>query len=258
MLGVMGMLYNKNKKGTIIVSHYRSGGTQLLQQLWLTIGEENTTMFSEWKHDTENYGNPTPYKDLYELLDTADKYALLLINYPIDISNFFQNGVFDKLKDDYQIIILERKNKTNCLLSLTLWEEFIKAELNINPNDWTDENMNNFHQERLDNLVGTKGITLGYTNQTSHLNGLLKDFVSDIHLLHKIQDEFKFPIIYYEDFEYDSEYLVSWYSSTIEREKIIKSYNLTQKKIPYVSKDYLVYYTENVKKALKGWRINEL
>ena len=26
------MLYNPNKKGTIIVSHYRSGGTQLLQQ----------------------------------------------------------------------------------------------------------------------------------------------------------------------------------------------------------------------------------
>ena len=118
--------------------------------------------------------------------------------------------------------------------------------------------MNRFHQERLDNLIDTNGITLGYTNQTSHLNGLLKDFIADIHLLHKIQDVFKFPIIYYEDFEYDSKYLISWYPSNIEKEQIIKSYNITQKKIPYVSKDYLVYYTEGVKEAIKGWRIDEL
>ena len=63
------MLYNPNKKGTIIVSHYRSGGTQLLQQMWLSIGEENTTMFSEWKHDTENYGNPTIIRILDEEVD---------------------------------------------------------------------------------------------------------------------------------------------------------------------------------------------
>ena len=118
--------------------------------------------------------------------------------------------------------------------------------------------MNRFHQERLDNLIDTNGITLGYTNQTSHLNGLLKDFIADIHLLHKIQDVFKFPIIYYEDFEYDSKYLISWYPSNIEKEQIIKSYNITQKKIPYVSKDYLVYYTEGVEEAIKGWRIDEL
>ena len=48
------MIYNPNKKGTIILSHYRSGGTRLLNTTWLCIGEKNTTNFSEWNHSLSN------------------------------------------------------------------------------------------------------------------------------------------------------------------------------------------------------------
>ena len=207
------MLYNPNKKGTIILSHYRSGGTRLLGTTWLSIGEKNTTNLKEWNHSLSNNekevdtGTHNPSKHLYSLLKSTDKYCLLLINYPVDISNFYQNKVFDKLKDDYEIVVLERKDKVNCFLSLPLWEQFIKAGLYDDNNDWTEENMEHFHKDRLISKIHTHQLSLGYTTQTPHINGLLKDFISDIHMLQKIQKEYNFTKIYYEDFKYNIEYL---------------------------------------------------
>ena len=251
------MLYNPNKKGTIILSHYRSGGTHLMLTAWLSIGEKNTTNFSEWKYNEHDYTNSTSYKKLYDLLESADKYSLLLINHPVDLYHFYQNNVFEKLKDDYEIVILERKNKVNCLLSLPLWEMFIKSGLFKDSKLWTKENMNKFHEEMLNDKIGTKGITLGYTNQTSHLNGLLKDFVADIHLLHKIENKYGFKKIYYEDFEHDSGEICSWFP-TIEKDIVVEKFYQTLNKIPYVSDNYLDYYTDGVRDFIKGWKIDEL
>ena len=43
----------------------------------------------------------------------------------------------------------ERKDKVNCFLSLPLWEQFIKTGLYDDNNDWTEENMEHFHKDRL-------------------------------------------------------------------------------------------------------------
>ena len=257
------MLYNPNKKGTIILSHYRSGGTRLLSTTWLSIGEKNTTYFSEWNHSLSNNekevdtGTINPSEHLYKLLDGADKYSLLLINYPVDILNFYQNGVFDKLKDDYEIVVLERKDKVNCFLSLPLWEMFIDSGLYYNHNDWSEKNMKEFHEERLNNLIDTDSLSLGYTTQTPHINGLLKDFISDIHMLQKIQKEYNFTKIYYEDFKDNIEYLFSHFPS-IDKKHILKVGKITDKTIPYVSNDYKIYFTDEVNKHLEGWKLHEL
>ncbi len=257
------MLYNPNKKGTIILSHYRSGGTRLLGTTWLSIGEKNTTNLKEWNHSLSNNekevdtGTHNPSKHLYSLLKSTDKYCLLLINYPVDISNFYQNKVFDKLKDDYEIVVLERKDKVNCFLSLPLWEQFIKAGLYDDNNDWTEENMEHFHKDRLISKIHTHQLSLGYTTQTPHINGLLKDFISDIHMLQKIQKEYNFTKIYYEDFKDNIEYLFSYFPS-IDKKHILKVGKITDKTIPYVSDDYRVYFTDEVNKHLEGWKLNEL
>ena len=47
--------------------------------------------------------------------------------------------------------------------------------------------MEHFHKDRLISKIDTHLLSLGYTIQTPHINGLLKDFISDIHMLQKIQ-----------------------------------------------------------------------
>ena len=66
-------VYNPNKKGTIILSHYRSGGTRLLSTTWLSIGEKIpltlksgiTLSNNEKEVDT---GTHNPSEHLYSLL----------------------------------------------------------------------------------------------------------------------------------------------------------------------------------------------
>ena len=89
---------------------------------------------------------------------------------------------------------------------------FIKAGLYDDTNDWTEENMEHFHKDRLIRKIDTHLLSLGYTTQTPHINGLLKDFISDIHMLQKIQKEYNFTKIYYEDFKDNIEYLFSYFS----------------------------------------------
>ena len=126
------MIYNPNKKGTIILSHYRSGGTQLRETLWLSIGEKYTTNLSEY--------NPKVDGDICEYLESAEKYRLLLINDSEVITELNNMGTFDKLKEDYIIVVLERKNKVNCLLSMALWEKLIASgNFNTGNEFWTEE-----------------------------------------------------------------------------------------------------------------------
>ena len=257
------MLYNPNKKGTIILSHYRSGGTRLLSTTWLSIGEKNTTNFKEWNHSLSNTekevdtGTTNPSEHLYSLLKSTDKYSLILINYPVDIVNFYQNKVFDKLKDDYEVVVLERKDKVNCFLSLPLWEMFIKTGLFKNPKKWTKENMMKFHKDMINYKIGVDGLSLGYTTETPHINGLLKSFISDILMLRTISNEYNFPIIYYEDFENNEEYFFKLFPN-IDKEHVLNASKINNRKIPYVTNDYTEYYDEQVIKHLEGWKLNEL
>jgi len=231
------LLNDVDKKGTIVLSHYRSGGTQLLSTIWLCIGEKNTTNFSEWKGDGVS--------EFCELLDSADKYSLVLLNNPIVLAKFYQNGLFNKLKDDYHIVVLERKDKVKCLLSYELWEAFIKSGLFKDKNNWTEKNMQDFHNKTIDSI------------KIKNVDTRIKDFVMDIHLLQKLQQDLDLPKIYYEDFEYDRNYLKSWFVG-IDEEHILKVSKICEQKIPYVSKNYLDYYTDVVKNSIREWRLDEL
>ena len=232
------MLYNPNKKGTIILSHYRSGGTQLLATLWLGIGEKNTTNFSEWKgKDVDEFNN---------LLKSANKYSIILLNNPLSITKFYQNGLFNKLNDEYQIVVLERKNKVNCLLSYELWEKFIEEGLYENKESkWDKDTMLNFHNKTIGKLF------------IRDINERIKNFIMDIYFIQKIQKEFNLPKIYYEDYEYDKKYLASCFDG-IDKEHILKVSKICDKKIPYISKNYLDYYSKRTKLCVSEWKLDEL
>jgi len=250
------MIYNPNKKGTIILSHYRSGGTQLMETLWLSIGEKYTTNLSEY--------NPKVDGDICEYLESAEKYRLLLINDSEAITELNNMGTFDKLKEDYIIVVLERKNKVNCLLSMALWEKFIASgNFKTGQKSWTDEVMLEFHKQCKDRLIPPLDVSIGKTNypaglvEIDFLGYTIKLFVDEIKQIRKITNDYKFLKIFYEDFEYDSEYL-STLIPNIDKEWVIKKSTQTNKKIPYISKNYLEYYTQSVFEEIKKWKLNEL
>ena len=249
------MLYNPNKKGTIILSHYRSGGTQLIQTLWLSIGEKNTTNLSEYKSHKSEF---------CDYLKTADKYSLILLNDSETITKLYQDGTINKLKDDYVIVALERKDKINCVLSMGLWERFIaEGYFKAGIKSWTDEVMLEFHNKCKENLLPANHVTIGRTNYPENLkrghflNYTMELFVQEIKQIRSIADEYNFFKLYYEDFEYDNEYL-STIISSIDVDWVLQKSKDMNRKIPYVSNNYLDYYVSEVADVINGWKLNEL
>ena len=57
--------------------------------------------------------------------------------------------------------------------------------------------------------------------------------------------------MYYEDYEFDKNFLVDYFPITKNNIEIIKDTYLG--KIPYVSSDYSVYYEDSVREILKSW-----
>ena len=143
----MKKLYDKNKKGTIILSHYRSGGTQL--KLVITHCLKANDM-GELDFDLETTDLK---KDFYSKL-SEDSYSVTLINNPIVISWINNNkDVLKYLEKNFHIVGVKRKDKVKCLLSLGLWERLIASGLFESYDLWTKENMENFHKSVLMILI---------------------------------------------------------------------------------------------------------
>ena len=78
-------LYNKNKKGTIILSHYRSGGTQLKLIISNILDAEGSTRDSDFGEIDFDLHSVISKKDFYSKLK-SERYGVTLINNPIVIS----------------------------------------------------------------------------------------------------------------------------------------------------------------------------
>ena len=84
-------LYDKNKKGTIIISHYRSGGTQLLLTLTEMLRGSGIKIsnFRELNFDTLSGKS---YKTQTEEMIKHTNYATILLNNSLVISHFYNQG----------------------------------------------------------------------------------------------------------------------------------------------------------------------
>ena len=89
------------------------------------------------------------------------------------------------------------------------------------------------------------------------INERIKNFIMDIYFIQKIQKEFNLPKIYYEDYEYDKKYLASCFDE-IDKEHILKVSKICDRKIPYISKNYLDYYSKRTKLCVSEWKLDEL
>ena len=249
----MNKLHNKNKKGTIILSHYRSGGTQLKEVISNVLEVDN---LGEIDFNLNN----TNFEDEFYSKLSLESYGVILVNNPIVISWINSNDkALQYIKDNFQVVCLKRKDVVKSLLSLGLWERFILSGLFKSYENWTKENMEQFHQDTLDRLLPPKEVGLGYKSivensdntHHSHLNQVVKIFLDELNTLETISNKLSIDILFYEDYESDKEFLVKYFPKYDKASKIIKDTYLG--KIPYVSSDYSVYYEDSVREILKSW-----
>ncbi len=251
-------LINADKKGTIILSHYRSGGSQL-KLATLRALEESSIDFIDLNEINLNIESGISFdKQLNELL-TSDKYVLTLLNNPLAINYIHTTKMFKQLSEDFVIVGLKRKDKLKTLLSLGVWEELIHQGI-YGKKNITESEMIEFHNNLLENKLPYHTIHLGWESNPFtkniknsprfYLNNLLKVYFDECRLLDDIISEFNIPTIYYEDYEYNSSYLKKFFSNV----KIDNSFTSdTDMKIPYHSRKFEQYYEPFVVDILKDW-----
>jgi len=255
------MLIGKNKKGTIILSHYRSGGTQmkLIVQTLLDSRDIPNIDCGEINVDVSK-------SDLLKQIGSQfynddSTYKVVLLNNPFVIAYLDSINYFKKLNKDFKIISVERKDKLRCLLSLPLWEMFIQDGLYDNSKHWTEKNMQKFHNRYIKDPIPTRHIGLGYDMRIQgnispeyYLNTILRTFISDIALNQNITKKYNYLQIYYEDYENNMNSFIKKYIDNPSK-KQISLLKDTRQKIPYISQDYSVYFENIVKKTLENWNI---
>ena len=260
------MTLDYSKKGIIILSHYRSGGTQLLSILSMILEDINI--------EHHNCGEIEVQGDNLNFIDTInsrffnrpdDKFSIHLLNSPLSINQLYYSGDFKKLNDQYEIINLERNDKINSLLSLALWERFISAGLFKDSTLWTSESMLDFHTSLIQSPIPFTEITLGMSDEVYDksqtyrmLNDKLQSFNTLICLLSKIKEEFSLSNIKYEDYEHDPSIIYKKYFPFLSKQCKLAIDSTYKNKIPYPSKNYIEYYDSQTAKALKLWGIDRL
>lgn len=260
-----------NKRGIIILSQYRSGGTQL-KQILVRAAEYKGLQGRDRGEVDVNTSN-TKFKDeLYNKFFTnLDEFKVILLNNPVVVSNVCSTNLIEKLNKEFEIIHLERKDAAKCILSLPLWERFIKKGLFKDKELWTEDNMLEFHNELMANRIPFTEITLGgsdmiYSNKGSieTLNEKLRAFSTQRRLLRCIAKNLGIITMYYEDYENTPEILFTKYldflSDNIEPEiasvrKFIKG--TYKDKIPYYHSNYSIYYDTKTNEALTLWNLRK-
>lgn len=252
--------FNFDKKGIIILSNYRAGGTQFQQFVEVLTYQHGLVPFTCGEIDTSFFDYPLSYTEnqLNGIYD--DKFKIYLLNNPIAISALNANNKFEDLIDNYEFVYLYRKNTVNSLLSLGLWEEFIKVGLFKNRNLWTDINMHNFHNNLIEHPIPFTDVTLGFSTDVFRSTDLVKDFnfkcmvfSNQVRLNKFIANKFNMQEVSYEEYEFEPENFFKsrlTYLTEESKDKIRKTYRY---KIPYVSENYLDYYDNITKLYLKEW-----
>ena len=268
-------LIDTTKKGTIIFSHYRSGGTQLklivrnvlndIYKINCKDGGELDFNFDKlnFREELDTNLNFKWWKNNFDHLEFKDDdYGVLLVNNPFAIQWIRQHPLLmEKLKRDYCLIGVTRRDKIKSMLSLPLWVRFIDSGLFENQAYWTEEAMKKFHDNTIKNPIDWRQIHLGYfsvfedteNSAEHHLNHMLRHLIDEFTILKLFCQELNTDLLYYEDYEFDKNYLVDFLPQHDRVKSIIEA---TYKgKIPYVSSDYSVYYEDIVKETIKYWRI---
>ena len=265
-------LYDDTKQGTIILSHYRSGGTQLLLALTEILLNLKKLHVNLKELDFDITSGESFITQTEKLLwPPKTRYTTVLLNNSMILCNWYNRNYFDELNEKYNLVVLERKNKLKCLLSLPVWEQLIKHGLYDkkfeNEHD-KKEAMIKFHEHLLENPIPYNNIHLGWENdiftkkthqhlnEYYYMNYLLKAFQEEINTLHCIESKYNLKKIWYEDYEHDSSNLHEYFQN-VDEEVRTKALKDTDRKIPYVTNNFLEYFDEFTKQTLLNWNFDD-
>jgi hypothetical protein len=261
------ILFNPDKAGTIILSHYRSGGTQMKNFVcgicsstdtpFLNCGEFDLNLKEDLSKQVENY------------FVKVGEYKVILLNNPISIGYLISSGWFDIIAEQYNIIRVYRKDKKRTLLSLPVWEKLIQENLFARPQGYPPEDMDNFGCMLEENPLHPYnihlglGVTIETVDQVTYLNSALWLFTQSLMVLDLLEFKYKIPSVCYEEYEEFNEefyinYLQQYEDTTGEyiTQPIRSLYEDTYSdKIPYMVDDLEVYFDSIVQKAVREWKI---
>ena len=252
---------NTEKKGTVILTHYRSGGTQLRHIVH--------TFLNLHSIDSINYGeislaleDSNFYDEIYNLFFNSNetKYRVIQLNNPLVISFLYQHSLYTKLNEEYHVVYLERKDHSKSLLSLPLWEKFIQEGYN-DLEDWNDQIMNTFHEKYINNPIRYTELYTGLHSQYNPLdpvgytNYIVMSYVNILAKNRAIANSINANSFLYEDYEdYNEEFFTTNFN-TDDSEFLKQVQDTYLQKIPYVSTNYVDYFDQTVKDVLSNWKL---
>jgi len=260
------MLVDYNKRGTIILSSYRSGGTLLKAVIreYLGYKRHKCKDLGELHVELDSIFSTEVVNGIIETLYCDEAYSVCLLNNPLTVIALSKSSYFPNLVENFNIIYLERKDKEKSILSLSLWEEFIETGLYSTRDNWTPEAMLEFHNKLIANPIPYNSIGLGipYGFSTGKadqfLNSLLSVYCNNIYLLRSLAKSFNLHCLDYETYENNAGILKHLYFKE-ESNKLKSIFNDLQKdRIPYVSENYLDYYDDTTRRIFKNWNINSI
>jgi len=256
-----------NKQGIIILSQYRSGGTQLCS-FYQHICEEIFGDKGHWRVDGEL---DTTLEDINIYDDAMSKFykddsifKVFLLNNPIAILALERKKAFFKLSEDFNIVSLSRLNSANGVLSLGLWEHIIhKGIFKKHPNI-PDEDLDNLHRDLIANPLSYRDFTLGYDGIVKNdgtkrsINSMLQRWSYQDTIIKLISQKHNLTHLFYEEYEESPELFLNTHfpnasETTVERIKETYRY-----KIPYRVTDYRKYFIKDIVKLLDQWEIKNL
>lgn len=258
-------MINSSKKGTIFLTHYRSGGTQLRyilrEYLFSTnLLQKRIVDLEEINFDKTKSNNQVITEAFYD--NPSDVYKIIQLNNPVVISYLYANNLFEHIVKEFEVVVIERKNKANCLLSLPLWEKFIHAGLFESNKLWTKENIQKFHETLIQEPIEYSNIYNGIYHENlqgdsprEYLEKKLTFFQNSVNTVNLICNAYNLHKLYYEDYEYDQNFLYEKYFKTFSdkhnnSEYIKETYGW---KIPYPEKEYIKYFDSITQEVLKDW-----
>lgn len=257
-----------NKKGIIILSHYRSGATQfrniLVNSLELCLDKNRGVRDLGEIDFQENIPKIKTANQVFANSLEDTRFKVIQLNNPIVINYLYANNFFDTIFKDFEAITILRRSKSKCLLSLLLWEKFIQHGLNDNKELWTKKNMRAFHNKLIKTPISYQNIYNGVYHESltddtpaQFLEKKITFFLSSIVFLEQITSKYNFKTLFYEDYEFNRDYLYDSFLKDIlsncrVQDIIDSSYGW---KIPYVASDYIDYFDKHTKEAFLEWGI---
>lgn len=256
-----------NKQGIIILSQYRSGGTQLLsffQHICEQEFGEKGTFTIEGELDSTLQDMDIHEAAINEFYKADSNFRVYLLNNPMSILALERKKSFYSLTKDFNVIALTRLNAANGILSLGLWEHIIKKGIFQKHPNIPDQDLDDLHEELTKNPLGYRDVTLGYDGIVKNdgtkvsVNGKLQRWAYQDTLIKLIAQKFNLPQIFYEEYENTPDYFLQTHFPDIDdktRKRIKETYRY---KIPYRVSDYRKYYIKEVTKLLEQWEIKNL